>query len=73
MATGVQGIAVVSAICAAADPEAADRRLFGRIPYPDRRGFLKGAGLGAMAGAIGAQIPFHRLMPSGLIPAAFAG
>jgi DMSO/TMAO reductase YedYZ molybdopterin-dependent catalytic subunit len=56
----------------AADPEAAERKLFGRIPYPDRRGFLKGAGLAAMTAAVGAHIPFHRFMPSGLVPAAFA-
>ncbi len=56
----------------AADPVAADRRLFGRIAYPDRRGFLQGAGLAAMAAAVGAHIPFHRFMPSGLVPAALA-
>ena len=37
----------------------------------DRRGFLKGAGLAAMA-AIGAAIPFHRNMPAGFIPEALA-
>ena len=54
------------------DAEAADRRLFGRVPYPDRRGFLRGAGLAAMSAAIGAAIPFHRRMPSGFIPLALA-
>ncbi len=54
------------------DPDAADRRLFGRVPYPDRRGFLRGAGLAAMTAAIGAAIPFHRRMPSGFIPLALA-
>jgi DMSO/TMAO reductase YedYZ molybdopterin-dependent catalytic subunit len=54
------------------DPEAAERRLFGRVPYPDRRGFLRGAGLAAMSAAIGAAIPFHRRMPSGFIPLALA-
>ena len=33
----------------AEDPERADALLFGRVAYPDRRGFLKGAGLAAMA------------------------
>lgn len=55
-----------------ADPDQADRQLFGRLAYPDRRGFLKGAGLTAMAVAVGAAIPFHRHMPAGLIPAALA-
>jgi DMSO/TMAO reductase YedYZ molybdopterin-dependent catalytic subunit len=54
------------------DPERADALLFGRITGPDRRGFLRGAGLGAMAAAVGAAIPHARSMPSGLIPAAFA-
>jgi len=54
------------------DPEAADRAVFGRVSHPDRRGFLKGAGLGAMAAVLGGVVPYHRLMPAGLIPAAFA-
>ena len=29
----------------AEDPEKADRLVFGRVPNPDRRGFLRGAGL----------------------------
>ena len=52
----------------AEDPERADALLFGRVAYPDRRGFLKGAGLAAMAAAVGASIPFHRNFPAGLIP-----
>ncbi|MEX2628939.1 MAG: sulfite oxidase [Tistlia sp.] len=56
----------------AQDPEAADRRLFGRVPFPDRRGFLRGAGLAALSAAVGAAIPFHRNMPSGFIPLALA-
>jgi DMSO/TMAO reductase YedYZ molybdopterin-dependent catalytic subunit len=56
----------------AEDPERADALLFGRVAYPDRRGFLKGAGLAAMAAAVGASIPFHRNFPSGLIPSALA-
>lgn len=54
------------------NPQAADRRIFGRIPYPDRRGFLRGAGLAAMGAAIGAAVPFHRTMPAGFIPLALA-
>ena len=56
----------------AADPIAADDAFFGRKSYPDRRGFLRDAGLAAMAAMVGASIPFHRNMPAGLIPAAFA-
>ena len=54
------------------DPEGADQMVFGRETYQDRRGFLKGAGLTAMAAALGGVIPFHRDMPGGIIPAAFA-
>lgn len=57
----------------AADPDAADRRLWGREADPvTRRGFLRGGGLAAMSAALGAAIPFARYMPGGLIPAAFA-
>ncbi len=56
----------------AEDPERADAVVFGRVANPDRRGFLKGAGLAAMAAAVGAQIPFHRNYPAGLIPSALA-
>ncbi len=56
----------------AGDPVAADRAFFGRETYSDRRGFLRGAGLATMAAMVGASIPFHRNMPAGLIPAAFA-
>ncbi|MBD3676943.1 MAG: sulfite oxidase [Rhodobacteraceae bacterium] len=56
----------------AEDPEAADLELFGRKSYPDRRGFLKGAGLATMGAAVGMTIPFHRNVPQGFIPAAFA-
>lgn len=55
-----------------ADPVDADRKLFGRVSHPDRRGFLNGAGLATMAALVGAAIPFHRNMPAGLIPAALA-
>ena len=55
------------------DPDKADRLLFGRVTHPDRRGFLKKAGLGAMAALVGASIPFHRNMPAHFIPVALAG
>ena len=55
----------------AADPERADRVVWGRTPDPvTRRGFL--SGLARMTAAVGAPIVFAELMPSGLIPAAFA-
>ncbi len=56
----------------AEDPKEADKLVFGRVPNPDRRGFLKGAGLATMAAMVGAAIPFHRYMPAGFIPAAMA-
>ncbi|MEM7023977.1 MAG: sulfite oxidase [Pseudomonadota bacterium] len=56
----------------AENAEVADWRVFGRRAYPDRRGFLRGAGLATMAAVLGAAIPFHRNMPAGLIPAALA-
>ena len=55
------------------DPDKADRLLFGRVTHPDRRGFLKGAGLATMAALVGASIPFHRNMPEHFIPVALAG
>ena len=54
------------------DPDRADRLLFGRVTHPDRRGFLKGAGLATMAALVGAAIPFHRTMPGHFIPVALA-
>lgn len=54
------------------DPEAADKAFFGRVSNPDRRGFLKGAGLATMGAMVGAAIPFHRSMPTGLVPVALA-
>lgn len=54
------------------DPERADELVFGRKATTDRRGFLKGAGLTAIAAAVGAPIPFHRNFPAGLIPSALA-
>ncbi|GLQ06999.1 sulfite oxidase [Sneathiella chinensis] len=54
------------------DPAQADLDFLGRVPYKDRRGFLKGAGLAALGGLLGASIPFHRNFPSGLIPVALA-
>ena len=41
-------------------------------PTPDRRGFLRGAGLATMGAVLGAAIPFSRNMPAGMIPAALA-
>jgi len=55
------------------DALAADAKLWGRRSDPiTRRGFLRNAGLSAMAAAIGAHIPYARCMPGGLIPAALA-
>lgn len=54
------------------DPERADWLVFGRRWCSDRRGFLRGAGLGAMGAIVGGAIPFSRSMPGGLIPAALA-
>ena len=54
------------------DPDKADRRLFGRVAHPDRRGFLKGAGLAVMTALVGGTIPFHRTMPAHFIPVALA-
>lgn len=57
----------------AEDPEAADRKLWGREVDPvTRRGFLKRSSLLAMAAAVGGSIPFADRMPGGLIPAALA-
>ena len=54
------------------DPERADALVFGRGAGPNRRGFLRGAGLAAMGAVVGGAIPFSRNMPAGLIPAALA-
>ncbi len=54
------------------DPVTADRVVFGRVSHPDRRGFLRGAGLATMGAMLGASIPFHRNMPAGFIPIALA-
>ena len=56
----------------AKDPAQADKVFFGRESHADRRGFLRGAGLATMSAMLGMSIPFHRNMPQGLIPAAFA-
>ncbi len=55
------------------DPDKADRLLFGRTSHPDRRGFLRHAGLAAMGALVGGAIPFHRTMPAHLLPVALAG
>ena len=55
------------------DPDRADGLIWGRVTNPvTRRGFLRGFGLAAMSGALGAAIPFARWMPGGLIPVAHA-
>ena len=54
------------------DPDKADEEVFGRVPHADRRGFLKGAGLSTMVALLGGFIPFHRMMPAGMIPVALA-
>ena len=54
------------------DADEADRLLFGRETHPDKRGFLKGAGLAAMGALVGAAIPFHRNMPAHFLPVALA-
>lgn len=54
------------------DPEKADRLVFGRVSNPDRRGFLKGAGLTTMSAMVGGAIPFAANLPSGFIPIALA-
>jgi DMSO/TMAO reductase YedYZ molybdopterin-dependent catalytic subunit len=54
------------------DPERADAVVFGRGPGVDRRGFLGGAALAAMAGFVGGAIPFAATMPGGVIPSALA-
>lgn len=54
------------------NPERADWLVFGRRSMPDRRGFLKGAGLASMGALLGTAIPFSGNMPAGLIPAALA-
>ncbi|MDJ0943236.1 MAG: sulfite oxidase [Kiloniellales bacterium] len=54
------------------DPDRADRLLFGREAKPDRRGFLRGAGLTTMCAMVGATIPFAANMPAGFIPVALA-
>jgi len=55
------------------DPQQADKAFYGRKTYPDRRGFLRGAGLATMGALLGGAIPFHRDMPGGFVPVAFAG
>ncbi len=54
------------------DPGRADALVFGRRVGVTRRGFLGGAGRGALAAALGAALPFGDVFPGGLVPAAFA-
>ncbi len=55
-----------------ADPDRADKLVFGRVANPDRRGFLKGAGLTTMSAMVGAAIPFAANIPAGFVPIALA-
>ncbi|MCV2869608.1 sulfite oxidase [Defluviimonas sp. WL0002] len=43
-----------------------------RAPAPNRRSFLRNAGLMTVGAAVGMTIPFHRNIPPGFVPAAFA-
>ena len=54
------------------DADEADRLLFGRETYTDRRGFLGKAGLAAMGALVGAAIPFHRNVPAHFLPVVLA-
>lgn len=54
------------------DSKKADETFFGRKTFPDRRGFLKGAGLATMGAMVGTAIPFHKNMPAGFVPVALA-
>ncbi len=54
------------------DPDEADWQVFGRRTHPDRRGFLKNAGLAAMGALVGTAIPFHRNVPAHFIPVVLA-
>ena len=54
------------------DAQRAEAVVFGRRTDVSRRGFLGGAGLGAMSAAVGGPIVFAANMPGGLIAAAFA-
>lgn len=57
----------------AADPLAADRRLWGRESRSlDRRGFLRRGALAAMSLALGGRMVFADNFPAGLIPAGLA-
>ncbi len=57
----------------AEDPQRADRMLWSRQSTTlTRRDFVRGGGLLTLSSFLGASIPFGHLMPSGLIPAAFA-
>lgn len=54
------------------DPLKADYEIFGRVASPTRRGFVSKASLLMLSGIIGANIPFSKYFPSGLIPIALA-
>lgn len=44
----------------------------GGVADPKRRGFLKKTGLASVAALVGTSIPFHRNLPIGFVPAAYA-
>lgn len=54
------------------DPKKADLQIFGRRTDKSRRGFLQKSSLLAFAAMVGANIPFAKNYPGGLIPAAVA-
>lgn len=54
------------------DPDRADFEVFGRRTDGSRRGFLRNAGWLGLTAAVGGAMPFGRLFPGGLIPAALA-
>ncbi len=46
------------------NPDEADRLLFGRQTNPDRRGFLRSAGLAAMGALVGASPSIATFLPT---------
>jgi hypothetical protein len=47
------------------DPDRADEMVFGRVAGPNRRGFLRGAGLASMGAVLGTTMPFTPTFPPG--------
>ncbi len=54
------------------DIETAGKEIFGNVSNSDRREFLRKTGLATVSAMVGASIPFHRNMPIGFVPVAFA-